>query len=999
MIPLQLSISNFLSYRQTAVIDFRAIHLACISGANGAGKSTILDAMTWALFGESRSRSDDDLVNRIAAGENETAEVLFAFDIDAAVYRVIRRKRARKAVEVEFQQSVTGALDGPWKTMTEGKTRDTQAAIGNLLRMDFNIFSNASFILQGRADEFTTKTPDQRKQVLADILGVKQWDAYKDVATERRKSAETRVALFRGQLEEVEAELGEEEARKAALAQAAAHEKALREALSVQEAQLEELRRRKAMADHQARIVHQMGDSLNRAKAELERVETALARRRGEQAGYEAILAEETEIAARYAAWQTTERDYAACQEQAERHNALLNQKRPHELALAQERTRLEGLERQLAEQARTVESAATERAALEAQLAADRKLLAEKTAEAEALAGQVDEYYTLSAELKTLQSSVKQASGERELVARRVKQAAGLDVERNDHALELEAAQITLDQYTADLERLSEQQQEASALEVEISGIEAEQKQLKLLMDAKVGQINRLREETSPNCPVCGQDLTDDHRHEMIERWTAEGTELGGTYRGLKAEADGLRHKQVTLADALKKRKRVEADLSAAQSNFHSLKARLADIERRIEDRNTGEDAARLAELDALLAAAGRIPELEARVAVLTSAVAGKTMVERQCQEVQTRITRAESRLEQIASALATWEASGKAQWAAVRGQLERDDFAAEPRGCLADLDAQIAAVGFDAARYAALREQRLVLAGAERRYQELEAARVQVKALGDALEELIERREGQSAEVAAQTLQHQEAVNHLQSLQVGLDDLYGLEDEVNRKREVVVEASRVTGSAQRRVDVLGDLRVKRKQLTAERDEAALLAGRLKRLEEAFGRKGVQAWLIDQALPEIQDHANELLDRLTGGSMRVSFSTQKALKSRDGMAETLDIKISDGLGERPYENYSGGEKFRVNFAIRLALSQVLARRAGASLKTLVIDEGFGTQDPEGRQRLVEAINAVQKDFACILVITHVDELRDAFPSRIEVAKSVAGSRLTVVAA
>jgi len=76
----------------------------------------------------------------------------------------------------------------------------------------------------------------------------------------------------------------------------------------------------------------------------------------------------------------------------------------------------------------------------------------------------------------------------------------------------------------------------------------------------------------------------------------------------------------------------------------------------------------------------------------------------------------------------------------------------------------------------------------------------------------------------------------------------------------------------------------------------------------------------------------------------------------------------------------------------------VLAHRAGARLQTLVIDEGFGSQDPEGRQRLVEAINAVQHQFAAILVITHIDELRDKFPARIDVEKTNNGSRATLVA-
>jgi DNA repair protein SbcC/Rad50 len=94
----------------------------------------------------------------------------------------------------------------------------------------------------------------------------------------------------------------------------------------------------------------------------------------------------------------------------------------------------------------------------------------------------------------------------------------------------------------------------------------------------------------------------------------------------------------------------------------------------------------------------------------------------------------------------------------------------------------------------------------------------------------------------------------------------------------------------------------------------------------------------------------------------------------------------------RDYANFSGGEAFRVNFAIRLALSRLLARRAGAQLRTLIIDEGFGSQDAQGRERLVQAINAIQDEFDLILVITHIDELKDAFPARIEITKTFEGS-------
>ena len=92
-------------------------------------------------------------------------------------------------------------------------------------------------------------------------------------------------------------------------------------------------------------------------------------------------------------------------------------------------------------------------------------------------------------------------------------------------------------------------------------------------------------------------------------------------------------------------------------------------------------------------------------------------------------------------------------------------------------------------------------------------------------------------------------------------------------------------------------------------------------------------------------------------------------------------------MGTRPYEMYSGGEAFRTNFALRIALSKLLAHRAGTRLLTLVIDEGFGTQDAEGLEFLIEALQGIRDDFEKIIVVTHLERLKDAFPARIEVVK------------
>jgi exonuclease SbcC len=198
--------------------------------------------------------------------------------------------------------------------------------------------------------------------------------------------------------------------------------------------------------------------------------------------------------------------------------------------------------------------------------------------------------------------------------------------------------------------------------------------------------------------------------------------------------------------------------------------------------------------------------------------------------------------------------------------------------------------------------------------------------------------------------------------------------------------------GGARQQLSALESFARQRIERKAELDRLANALSLYEDLREAFGKRGVPAMIIETAVPELEASANELLGRMTDGRMHVRIETQKEIKTGE-VREALDILISDELGTRAYELYSGGEAFRVNFAIRIALSRLLARRAGAQLRSLFIDEGFGTQDARGREHLVAAINSIQDDFDRILVITHIDELRDAFPARIEVMKTPQGSQ------
>src|SRR5919108_276011 len=122
MIPLHLRISGFLSYRDTVELDFTAFDLACISGQNGAGKSSLLDAITWSLFGEARGKSSDVInLNQ----DVKAAEVTLTFQHEQNTYRVQRSLPRNKNTMLEFQVR----NQDKWKPPTEKTTRETQQGI------------------------------------------------------------------------------------------------------------------------------------------------------------------------------------------------------------------------------------------------------------------------------------------------------------------------------------------------------------------------------------------------------------------------------------------------------------------------------------------------------------------------------------------------------------------------------------------------------------------------------------------------------------------------------------------------------------------------------------------------------------------------------------------------------------------------------------------------------------------------------------------------------
>ncbi len=94
---------------------------------------------------------------------------------------------------------------------------------------------------------------------------------------------------------------------------------------------------------------------------------------------------------------------------------------------------------------------------------------------------------------------------------------------------------------------------------------------------------------------------------------------------------------------------------------------------------------------------------------------------------------------------------------------------------------------------------------------------------------------------------------------------------------------------------------------------------------------------------------------------------------------------------------FSGGEAFRIDFSLRVALSKLLARRAGTALQTLIIDEGFGSQDEDGLSHIMEALHTIRDDFAKVIVVSHLSSLKEQFPVHFHVQKTPQGSVVNIV--
>ena len=183
---------------------------------------------------------------------------------------------------------------------------------------------------------------------------------------------------------------------------------------------------------------------------------------------------------------------------------------------------------------------------------------------------------------------------------------------------------------------------------------------------------------------------------------------------------------------------------------------------------------------------------------------------------------------------------------------------------------------------------------------------------------------------------------------------------------------------------------------------ELELVKSDYESLIQAYGKTGIQADIIANSLPEIEDEINDLLNLLCNGSISINFITQKDTKGKKlksiNSIETLDINVIDKNGSRTYESYSGGEKFRIDFACHVGLAKFLAKRAGSNIDFFIVDEGLGSQDEDAKSQFIHSVNLLTQVFKKVMIITHIEEIKDVFNNKVLIHKDpLLGSKVSLL--
>lgn len=1039
MRPLKLSLQAFGPFAGRETVDFTRLPpgaLFLISGPTGAGKTAILDGITYALYGDTSGgeRSAREMRSHHAEAALQT-EVELEFALGGQCYRVRRVPEQTRAAqrgdgvvnaparaELFRLEADSRNSDGQgWQPLAQRTTEVTQQ-VEALLGFKAEQFRQVVLLPQGQFRKLLAASSAERERILETLFGTAAYkrlqDALKAEAAVLRESGEQARLRRDTLLQQAEAESAAAlsarmDALGAALAALEADEKAAREADTAARAALQRGQAIAArFAEARAAAAALAALTAGRAEVDAQRMRLDDARRAQQVLPADAALA-----AARSAAAEAGERGRQAVAAAGQAASAL----RKADAALQAEAARGDEREAAQREQMRleALSDAVARLAAAEAAVQAcqrQRTAADARLAQAGAACAALDDRRSrLAGRIEALQAQAAQAA----VLGLRVQQA-----EQRAQAQARLAASVARLQQAQALEEAKRQAFEAA------QGHALCQREAFEALDAgwRRAQAAILARHLHDGdaCPVCGSAA-----HPSPARFDGELP----TEQALQAARAAVRAAEAALETARHDRDAAAQERAAAQAEVSTRQAALdagkADGHAQQDLFGVGADASE------------ELPALRTALQAARAAMADVDGLRAQLRGLDAELTTAQAALEQARGQAA--EAAGAAEGAsrvaeerrgavpaALRTRQALDAALAGARATRQRLDAalqaaqaaQRAALGAEAAQRAQRDTLALAARAAEARVAEAAAqfadalraagfgtdeegaaagpdagaaawrAAVLPAAQIDALARQIRGADEQLAAAQERELRAAQAIAGLAAPDLAALDAHAADC---RARVEAVVARLSDGRAERNrlahtLALLGDIAREHGAIEAEYRVVGHLS------DVANGDNGRNLTFQRYVLAALLD------DVLRAASLRLKAMSRGRylLQRREDVADArraagLDLEVFDDYTgrARPASTLSGGEGFMASLALALGLSDaVQAYAGGVQLDTLFIDEGFGSLDPESLDMAMKALIDLQQRGRTVGVISHVEEMKQQIDAAIEVVQGAGGSRV-----
>lgn len=935
MRPLRLQVENLASFRgRHEPLELSGFDLFVIAGPTGAGKSSLLDAIVFALYGRV-PRLGRGVSEMIATGRDRLA-VTLDFKSAGRTYRVVRalhRGRKGRASEAVLEEIVAG---------DERPIADGVAAVNKALEqvvgLGYDAFTQAVVLPQGEFQRFLKSEPASRRAILSDLLRLQVYKRMYDAAA---AEAGRLQAFIQGQRAVLDADA--QAATEDAIAETARRLDRLREANQSRRAQA--ATRETLLSGVRARI-----EAEARSRAALDE----------ESRHADAARAAE---AAALGSHETARQGLA----DAERAAAALPGLDERLRALDEVRGLLQPLE-SARRRARDAEQARAQ-------------------AEAEARAG--------DAEAKSAGARVQRAAKALNAAVRRL-ESAGYDAARHERLESLREPAALLSQARVALAQAEAALADADAEASRASADERRAAQARQAADRAYRDAAAALEEAQQRQRHAEQQHAAAHlREALVEGAACPVCEQKVARRPARLRAPGLDAVRASLGEAREAERRAQATLAATVAAADQLervrRSALESAQRAATQREAV--AAQIADAEARLqAAAGDDLErrgkgaVEERVAQALqrllaarrdhdAALAERVERERERDQAQSDADRSADK----AAAART----RVAEHARLREESEREAH---------ELEAKLIAVvprGDPEAERARVLAERSRLA--ERQARAERAEREAAALVSDARSSLAASQRSRQAAERTWTADNQAlvAARHAAGLPETGSAARCLADAETELLELKRALDLDTTEEGRLSQQLTELeqraeRVRERGLALQRDERRQAL--FQQLASDLRSENFRAFVLEEAFQELVAGAGARLLALSG---RYGFEFQD---------DAFHVVDHDSAGERrSAETLSGGETFLASLSLALELSQQIQRAAGAvHLDSLFIDEGFGTLDPEALETIAGALEDLQVGGRMVGIITHLPDLTARIPNRVLVEKRQEGSRLTV---